>query len=380
MSHVCVNCIKEPHLKKLVEEEGNIGNCTSCGIQAQTIDTSHNRFFQLIKALIRFHYSEWDYNTHWGGDSYHSLFYGEDNILFFESKAQSADSYEDMVLPIIESPVYEDYDKGVTLFSGYMKDGSPAGILRSIKSERSRELIEISERLRNENYFIVEGQLKTVLLKYKGRMESKLQKGAEYYRARIGISEKKNALSFGFEGEVHYSPYREKAIGAPLPRIAGEGRINRSGVSFFYAATDKYTAVSEVRPHPGDQVSIGKFRLIKDVVICDFSDSQIMHFFESDRLLYELVCLNTLNVFMNKTVTPSGREHYTITQLIADCLRQMGYDGVMFNSTVGLGKNLTLFYPEFVQYADDDSEVWRVNSIKYEYESLPLISDDEDYH
>ena len=138
MSRVCVNCIKEAHLKKLVEEEGDIGNCTSCGTQAQSIDTRYNRFFQLIKALIRFHYSEWDYNTHWGGDSYHSLFYGEDNILFFESKAQSADSYEDMLLPIIESPVYEDYDKGVTVFAGYMEDGTPAGILRSIKSERSR--------------------------------------------------------------------------------------------------------------------------------------------------------------------------------------------------------------------------------------------------
>jgi hypothetical protein len=310
---VCINCIKEPHLKKLVEEEGGIGVCTSCGSQTQSIDTSYNRFFQLIKALIRFHYSEWDYNTHWGGDSYHSLFYGEDNILFYQSKAQSDDSYEDMVLSIIESPVYEDYDKGVTVFAGYMEDGSPAGILRSIKSERSQELVEISKRLKDENYFIVEDQLKTILLKYKGRMDNKLQNGTEYYRARIGISEKKNAFSMGFEGKVHYSPYRYKEISAPSPRIAGEGRINRSGVSFFYAATDKYTAVSEVRPHPGDQVSIGKFRLNRDVMVCDFSDSQIMHFFENDKLLDEFVHLNTLNAFMNKTVTPSGREHYTIT-------------------------------------------------------------------
>lgn len=380
MSRVCVDCIREPHLKKLVEEEGENGNCTSCGSVTQSIDTSYNRFFQLIKALIRFHYSEWDYNTHWGGDSYHSLFYGEDNILFYESRTRNEDSYEDMVSPIVGGPVYEDYDKGVSVFAGYMEDGQPAGILRSIKSERSRVLIEISERLKSENYFIVEDQLKSVLLKYKGQMEKCLPLGMEFYRARIGISEKKNTLTMGFEGEVHYKPYKNSAISAPPPRIAGEGRINRSGVSFFYAATDKYTAVAEVRPHPGEQVSIGKFRLTKDVIVCDFSNSQIMHFFENDKLLDEFVHLNTLNIFFNKTVTPSGREHYTITQLIADCLRQMGYEGIMFNSTVGSGNNLTVFYPEHMEYIDSENEVLQVNSIRYEYESLPIISDDEDYY
>jgi len=377
---VCIDCIKEPHLKKLVEEEGESGCCTSCGSISQSIDTSYNRFFQLVKALIRYNYSEWDYNTHWGGDSYGSLFYGDSNILFYESRAQNEDSYEDMVTSIIDGPVYEDYEKGISVFAGYMEDGQPAGILRSIKSERSRLLLEISERLKTENYFIVEDQLKSLLLKYKGRVEKCLPSGAEFFRARIGISETKNAYNMGFEGEVHYSPYKNSSIGAPPPRIAGEGRINRSGVSFFYAATDKYTAVAEVRPHPGDHVSIGKFRLTKDVIICDFSNSQIMQFFENDKLLDEFVHLNTLNVFMNKTVTPSGREHYTITQLIADCLRQMGYDGVLFNSTVGLGNNLTLFYPGHMQYMDSDSEVVQVNSIKYDYESLPIISDDDDYY
>ena len=210
-------------------------------------------------------------------------------------------------------------------------------------------------------------------------MESQLLNGSEYFRARIGISEKKNALTMGFEGEIHYSPYRNEAIEAPSPRMSREGRINRSGVSFFYAATDKYTAVSEVRPHPGDEVSIGKFRLIRNATVCNFSDSQILHFFENDKLLDEFVHLNTINLFMNKTVTPSGREHYTITQLIADCIRQMGYDGVMFNSTVGKGTNITLFYPEYVQYVENDSEVWIVDSVKYQYTSLPLISDNEDY-
>jgi len=234
--------------------------------------------------------------------------------------------------------------------------------------------------LKNENYFIVEDQLKTVLLKYKKRMEKRLPPGIEYYRARVGVSEKKNVLDMGFESKVHYTPYKNSAIGAPLPRIAGEGRINRSGVSFFYAATDKYTAIAEVRPHPGDQVSLGKFKLKNDIVVCDFTDLQIMHFFETDELLDELIPLNTLNVFMNKTVTPSSQEHYTMTQLIADCLRQIGYDGIMFNSTVGSGDNLTLFYPENMQYIDSESTVVQVNSVKYEYETLPLISDDEDYH
>jgi len=379
MSRVCVDCIKEPHLKQLVKSEGEKGLCTSCGNEGESIATDYNRFFQLLKALIRFNYSEWEYNTHWGGDSYHSLFYGSDNIFFHESRATSEDSYEDMVLPIIESPVYEDYDKGITVFAGYDEDGSPAGILRSIKSERSVLLHEISERLKTENYFIVEEQLKGLLEKYKGKMECSLRSGVEFYRARIGFKEKKNAISKGFDAEEHYTPYKNNDIGSPPPRISGEGRINRSGVSFFYGATDVYTAISEVRPHPGDKVSIGKFILNKDIVVCDFSDSQIMHFFENDQLLDEMVHLNTLNVYMNKTVAPSGKEHYTTTQLIADCLRQMGYDGILFNSTVGAGVNLTIFRPEHMQYLEKESHIVEVESVQYEYGILPLINDGEIY-
>lgn len=379
MCRVCIDCVKESHLKELVEKEGKKGDCTMCGSVSQCIDTNNNRFFQLIKALIRFNYSEWEYNTHWGGDSYEYLFSGEDNIFFNQDRAQTEESYEDVLGEIIDGPVYEKYEEGISIFAGYMEDGQPAGILKAIKSERCHELIKIAERLKTENYFIVENKLKSILGKYKKTVRKCLPSGVEYYRARIGVAQSKNAHSRGFEGEVHYEPYKNSSIGSPPPRIAGEGRINRSGVSFFYAATDKYTAFAEVRPHPGDQVSIGLFRLIKDVVVCDFSDSQIMHFFEKDELLDKLISLNTLNVYMNKKITPSNREHYTITQLIADCLRQLGYDGVMFNSTVGLGQNLTLFYPEYMQYIDCDSEVLLAKSIKYEYEPLPTISDNENY-
>ena len=82
---------------------------------------------------------------------------------------------------------------------------------------------------------------------------------------------------------------------------------------------------------------------------------------------------------MNKVIPPSERQQYSFTQLIADCIRQMGFDGIMFNSTVGNGENIVLFDPSIVSYTNEDSEVVEVEQVKYTLETLKLISDDEIY-
>ena len=259
MPIVCIKCVKDSHLKQLIKNEGAVTDCTICGEASnKAIDSDNSNFFELAKAVLRFHYSEWDYNHHLGGDGYESMFYGEDNIFFNIDRSNSDDAYEELVLSITEGPAYEDYDKGVSVFSGYDKDGAQNMPLRSIKSSLDRNLLMISEKLKSENYFQLEDHVKAVLNDYKNVAEKMFSSGYSFYRARIGVEDKKRYLGLGFESENHYKPFSNSEIGSPPPYIASAGRINRPGVSFFYCATDIYTAISEVRPHPGDHVSIGK--------------------------------------------------------------------------------------------------------------------------
>ena len=379
MPRICHTCAKEPHLKKLILLEGSLGQCTICEENANSCDVEENRFFQLCKALVRLHYSEWDYNTHWGGDGYESLFYRNDSIFINVNRAVSDDALDEAIQGIVTGPVYEEYDKGVSVFAGYY-EGLPAGVLRAIKTDCTRELTSLAEALRKMNYFCVEPELLKILSPYIGKTDKTLTKGYEFYRARIGIKEQKSVFLSPFQGQRHFSPFQDSEIGAPPPTKSNGGRLNRAGVSFLYAATNIYTAIAEVRPHPGDHISIGKFILTKNAKLFDLSESQFLNYFETDEKLDDYLHLNTIIQFIHQTVTPTDRDHFTITQLIADCIRQFEYDGIMFNSTVGDGVNIVLFDSSIAQYNGDDKCVIEVTAVTYEHITKELISSEETYY
>ena len=60
--------------------------------------------------------------------------------------------------------------------------------------------------------------------------------------------------------------------------------------------------------------------------------------------------------------------NYTLTQLIADCIRKLDFDGILFPSSVGQGDNLVLFNPAKMDYTFDNAEVVEVREVKYEYQ------------
>lgn len=379
MPRICYTCAKEPHLKKLILLDGSLGQCTICEENAKSCNVEENRFFQLCKALVRLHYSEWDYNTHWGGDHYESLFLRNDNIFFNVNRAVNEDALDEAIQGIVAGSVYEEYDKGISVFSGY-HEGHPAGILQAIKTYRTHELTSLTEALRKKNYFFVEPELLKILRPYIGKTDKALTQGYEFYRARIGFKEQKSEFLSPFRGQKHFSPFQDSEIGAPPPTKSIGGRLNRAGVSFLYAATNISTAIAEIRPHPGDHISIGKFSLTKNAKLFDLSESQFLNYFETDEKLDDYLHLNTIIQFIHQTITPTERDHFTITQLIADCIRQFEYDGIMFNSTVGDGVNIVLFDSSIAQYKEDDKCVIEVTTVKYDYINKELISSDGTYY
>lgn len=365
---ICINCVKDKRLKMLIEQIGKSDKCDGCEENAIVINSVSNEFSQFIKALVRFHYSEWDYNTHFGGDHYYQLFDSSGNIFFDKNRFKDSDVFDELVSFIDDAECYEDPEKGVSIFAGYWKgDQNPP--LTSIKSDRDTKVMEISARLKNENFFLFEDEMLSILKSYSTNCALTLKKESTYFRGRIGYDDKKRSIDGGWEGEIVYVPFSNSKIGAPPPFLTNVGRINRHGVSFFYCATDKYTAISEIRPHPGDKVSIGQFILKNDINVFDLSDKQFLNYYETDKKLDEFKTLSTLCELMNKVVPPSERDFYSITQLIADCARILNFDGILFNSSVGEGSNLVIFDPAQVEYTFENAEVVEVDDVKYNYSS-----------
>lgn len=363
---ICKDCVKDKRYKLLIEQNDTIGNCTCCGKQNSVIDADSNEFIQMTKALIRYHYSEWDYNEHFGGDRYGSLFYENNNIFLNNKNFINSDIYDKLINMIESFEVYEDYDKGVSIFAGYY-EGQQNPLLYSIKKDLDSSILKIEKKLKEENYFHFEEEITKILQIYLDNCTKSIKTGDAFYRARIGFLDKKRSIFGGFEGEMVYVPYSNSQIGAPPPYLAGFGRINRAGVSFLYCASDKYTAISEIRPHPGDFVSIGKFILNKDCLIFDLTEIQFLNFYICDEKLDGFKQLNTLTELLQKVIPPSERQAYNITQLIADCIRKLDFDGILFPSSVGQGDNLVLFNPTNMDYTFDDAEVVEVSEVKYEY-------------
>jgi hypothetical protein len=379
MPSICIECIKHPSLKRLATKNGVDGEkCAVCHNQRKSVSAENNEFRQLFKALIRFrfHYHEWEYNRHFGGVELESLFYSSNPILNTIDSSDTPDigDYYYSVLEAAFKPAYEEYDKGVTLFSGYI-GGQQLPLLPSIQSQLHPSVDKVATRLRTENYFNLESEMHDLLQRYKGLITIEIPMTTGFFRARIGAKSRRKSGDWGTEHS--YDPFIGTDITAPPPHLASPGRINRQGVSFFYAATTPETAVAEVRPHPGDVVSIGKFSTRRSLTVADFTETRIESFATSDQLLDEFLILHTINIYLNKVVPPSEQNHYSVTQLIADALRKLGYDGVSFLSTVGQGHNIVVFHPELMEEAPGEGQVFRVDALCYNFSNMRVAAEDD---
>lgn len=170
---------------------------------------------------------------------------------------------------------------------------------------------------------------------------------ANIYRARVFQNEKdlKKALS---------TP--EKNLGSPPSYLASAGRMNSKGISVFYGATNRYIALSEVRPPAGSKVVSAKFKNIRPLKLLDMGalmelDPKGSYF---NPLYYEAKRIeNFMRVIVNRLtnhVLPENEEDdYIPTQILADFLAwepSLRFDGIMFPSSQSKskGKNVVLFH------------------------------------
>jgi hypothetical protein len=187
--------------------------------------------------------------------------------------------------------------------------------------------------------------LETVLATSKSRKEL-CKSGSILWRAQLGSDWKKvHGEEDVFEIPCVYQPARMK----PLPGRAYEGRANAKGIPCLYLSTGKETAMSEVRPWIGSHISVGQFKLLRDVEIIDCSrthpDDIIYQVDEpkpKDRktFIWSLIDL----AFAEPTTRNDDTGNYAATQIIAELFKSAGLGGVAYRSNFGReGYNLSLF-------------------------------------
>lgn len=205
-----------------------------------------------------------------------------------------------------------------------------------------------SKSIRQKNRYIyskkVEKFFQLVLETYKDRTFL-IKTGTILWRAQLGhdwvpLYQDRKAKDFV---ECHMPPTRMK----PMKDQALEGRINPKGIPCLYLSIDRETAMSEVRPWVSSQISVGQFEIIKDLKLVDCSiKSKNIKFYlnePSGEKKRESVMSDIDSAFTKPVTNNDAIAEYAPTQILGELFKNNGFDGIVYSSALGIGKNIALF-------------------------------------
>lgn len=373
---LCEHCAADNELKYEIQERGrSVPLCPICHREGgKAISATDPRIKQIFRALIRLNFSEWDYNTHLGGEGLGKLVV-ESQAIFSLEKNFSPEAFEEAFLEMENKEWYPKAEEEIALGGGYW-DG---GVLYGLRDRRDSKVERVVFAALEENWFETEAAARELIDRLREDLTVIVPSGREFFRGRIGVKSRLSRKDeyFADRRKFWYHPFSGKDIGRPPVKSATEGRFNRQRVSLLYLASDVQTAVAELRPHPGHLVSTAKFRLQRDLKVANFSTHDIRNFL-SDPRLEDLRSILSIADVLNVPVQPEHRVLYSATQLFADVLRSAGFEGLTFNSSVSKGCNLTSFVGDAFELVAGSEGVQDVVSLRYMVEPAQTLAADYD--
>ncbi len=150
-----------------------------------------------------------------------------------------------------------------------------------------------------------------------------------------GYSYRRMQLANPFKGLT-----KEASFVPPKNVMVGEGRANPKYVKYLYVAESPTTAMYEVRPFIWDAVNIAKIRVNEPLKIADIAvELDLSQNNEATTAMWVMKMIQ--NAFSKPT---NNTDDYLPTQVIAEYMKSLGYDGIRFSSSLHYGGvNLTIF-------------------------------------
>lgn len=370
---VCIACSVAPVLKQVVENHGGVATCSLCGTaDVVCAATRRAEFVMAIKALIRYNFGEWQYHSKLGDGSLEMLFFIDPNPILKIIPGQTDVDREDVVLSFLDDIIEQ--QPQIDLITAFGRDIYNYLPKTPVSAGRSSVLGRAREALGKRNRFLVEEEFVKEIEPAVTHVASKLAAGTRWFRARLGAKLRAAKMrDVGAPMDNFYEPHADETLGAPPVGSTSAGRVNRPGVSYLYLASDATTAASEIRPHPGELVSMGCFDLTKDQRVADLRAHDLTKLWRSDEELELLELIIAMEMAFATAAPPSNRGPYSITQFLGELFRQLGFDGVLFRSTVSNGDNLVLFDPSAAVWVDGTSGVSEITRVLYEFEDRQMF-------
>jgi hypothetical protein len=207
-----------------------------------------------------------------------------------------------------------------------------------------------------------------------------IPKGTVYWRARLGsVSEwirHEDVPGDGNGSAIEVIVEQSKPFPVdqmkPIKNWSSDGRANPRGIPCLYMATDKETAMAEVRPWIGSSISVAQCETARDLKVVDCSvnhDSQNLvklADLKGPTAREEGMWIAIDRAFATPVTREDDVADYVPTQIISELFKSSGYDGIVYKSLLSKdGFNVSLFDIELANVTS--CSLSKVNSISFEF-------------
>ena len=347
----CTKCFQDDFLKKYIQQVGKLGDCDYCGsLNRYGVDAGElrDKFLVLL-------------------DSYEEVAVGENTLPdddpenygdFLAAKLQEdwemfSDKLDYGQMRNLLDNIYNSYLSPRELYSG---DGVDVDSIwtnaegnfayRGPEEYWSSFAIYI----KNDRRFVFEDDIVAGIAdpikwlpEYLEGTSIILKEGEKLYRARVGP----NPQPYGSR-----STWPKEEMGPPPREITPAGRANSKGIPVLYAASTEATAIAEVRAWKGAFVSVATLDINQDLRIADLSELPYLTespfaYEESSELSSKLEEQRLLRRFageLSRPIAPNEAEiEYLPTQYLTEIVQSSNFEGLLYPSAMGEGKNIVIF-------------------------------------
>ncbi len=359
----CPNCFENKHIKNYIEENHEyIGNCSYCESASVSLISIEKLGIHMRDCIAKA-YDGYDNGT--------GAMYDSEDRVYIGPTGDPATMYSIREIMTEEEEVFSDEVLDTTLVDDLFEnlytprqiqkgDYDPFEDIDSqewvIKddlygSEQTRafhawesfkHIVKHYNRFFDSDRFSVREKYLEQIAPYFDAFTEILSKGTKFYRARKVDT---NLLNLD-----RIEPYKQ--MGPPPAVLAKTNRMSPAGMPYLYLASDGTTALKECRISSDDEAIIAEFVLIDEVRILDLSKGKRFgpasifdpKYDHDDRWMTEF-----WSSFIKEVSEPISEEktdhsyEYVATQLIAEYIKNKGYDGICFRSSVGSGDNYVFF-------------------------------------
>lgn len=238
-------------------------------------------------------------------------------------------------------------------------------------SELNYEFIEWKQTVNKKNRYYSKTELLKFLNNYSSLFSYEVRRGDNFYRGRIFnldeiVSNNREYVEWVNSNEKIFQGYAKEDSGAPSPHFATEGRLNAKGISFLYTCNNEKTVVYELRPTREEIVSIATFMVKKN---CRFAD---LTRYKSNKIT-DARLSDLLRLIADEFSTPHYAGHnYAFTQYLAGHFMDMGFEGIIFESSLNLGgENFVFFNPNDCKAIS--SKLFMVDNISIKFNPISRI-------